>query len=524
MITTDSYMELYGTLIGWYFYDQSWRLIVGSGLIFVLAIYWFYTNWRGPATSQEARAGFSTSVSRMEWDVYGGILIIFLFAWPVVPLTVNQLEFELQDGQRVNVNDNPSTFDGFFPDGEFTDIKVPLFWHGAMRITAGINTALIDAAPQALDFRKALTTLDYGFIKEPRLRHEVDRFYQECYRPALAKYQNWQNAIGVASIAPEDGREPFWPGSRTMRDLYAWPGCPVQQCGARLRAELPVRGFQPDPARDVEPEYQGNTQTPKSLLGRPYCTEWWEDSENGLRKRLLDVARAEDMEPGFLTTVFRNLTVAQEDDIAIRRLLENRPVLSTVNSQTAYANADRTFLGRVANRVTTLVGIELSTLFKSSGLYAWIRALPIMQGLLLMIFYTSAAFLMVLPGMRLQSLVALFVGFFTIKFLSVLWHYAYWIEQFFIGSIVDKDMLGVVVRGQTLDSQVLNYVLLFAYFLVPMAFVTLMGFVGYRAAAGINAVASAGGQEAARAGDTGTRAGLNAAKAVVLRSGPRKAK
>ncbi len=513
MITTDSYMELYGTLIGWYFYDQSWQLIVGTGLVFLLVFFWIYTNWRGPATSQEARAGFGTSVSRMEWDVYGGILIIFLFAWPVVPLTVNQLEFELENGQRVDINENPSTFDGFFPDGTFPDVRVPVFWHGAMQILAGVNSALIGATPEIQDFRKALTTLDYGFIKDPQLRQEVDRFYEECFRPALARYQNAKEGV---EIDIDDGSEPFWPGSRSLWNWYGRGGCPagVQGCQPALRAESPVSGFPTAVGRDVEPEYFGVDDARRSTVGRPYCTQWWGQSGTGLDNRLLQVARDQGMEVGFLASLFTGLSQIEENDIAVRRLLENRPVLSTTNSQTAYADSDRGLIAGLANRAVNIVGIEISTILRSSGLYGGIRVLPILQGLLLMLLYASAAFLMLLPGFRLASLVALLTGLFAIKFLSVLWHYAYWIEQFFIGTVIDEDMLAVQVHGQILDGQLINYLLLFSYAVLPAAFMVLMGVVGFRAASGITSAIGSAGQNAARAGDLGTKVTATAGSRV----------
>ncbi|MEM7705449.1 MAG: conjugal transfer protein TraG N-terminal domain-containing protein [Pseudomonadota bacterium] len=520
MITADSYMELYGTLIGWYFYDRAWELVVGSGLIFLLAFYWVYINWRGPATSQEARAGFATSVAKMEWEVYTGIILIALFAWPVVPLSVTQIEFELENGQRVNADNNPSVFDGFFPDGEFQDIRVPLFWHGAMQIVAGINSAIIGASPDIPNFRRALTTLDYGYIRDPKLRHEVDRFYGECFRPALARYQNAQNSARPFDLASSDGNEPFWPGSLSMRVLYGRPNCRNSTCLPVLRADEPVSGFPIDAARDVEPEFRGSDAQRRSAHGRPFCGEWWSDADNGLRSRLLEVGEIQGMGPGFLSSVFTDIDPEEEADITVRRLLENRPVLAATNSQVGYANTDRSFIGGILNRATAIVGIEVSTFFKSTGLYGWIRALPIVQGLMLMLLYATAAFLMLLPGMRLQTLVALFVGFFTIKFISVLWHFAYWIEQFFIGTVIDEDVLAVRVHGQALDSQILNYLLLFSYAAIPAAFTVLMGFVGFRAASGVSGAVGSSANSMREAGDVGARISARAGVRVAG-TGPR---
>ncbi|MGH2621022.1 MAG: conjugal transfer protein TraG N-terminal domain-containing protein, partial [Anaerolineales bacterium] len=69
-MTVESFFELYLAIFGWQQYNQIWTIVTGTGLAYLPFLIILLLNIIGPMTSQETRDAATTSVKRMEVDLF----------------------------------------------------------------------------------------------------------------------------------------------------------------------------------------------------------------------------------------------------------------------------------------------------------------------------------------------------------------------------------------------------------------------------------------------------------------------
>ena len=481
MIKTFGYQELYSTILGWFYYDSISTFIIKSGLILLIPISIIVISYYKTKTSTQYKAGVESSVNNVQMQMLTAVAVILFLFVPYVDLEVNSIEFDLRNGEVANLVSNDSTFHGEINLNEYQNVKVPIGWYVLMQITSGVNTYILKLFPNTTNIRENLTKLKYINITDRKIYNEVKRFENECYAKAL-KYFDKQSttkldAMGINVELPEDD---YWLGSEAMMRMYgnnaSLVSCATSDiCPPLFRADKPVKGYAKQ-YRDVDAEYQAG-----ETIGRPLCSDWWQNSlKDKLLTNIKNSKTYNDIEPSFLSTFFSGLN---KDDLILRRVLSNTNRIDLVNPTMQYADSNRFTNGNVQAIAGTL-GVKYAGAIDSSKTYAMTRSLPIIQGDVLLLFYFVLPIIIILTGFSFAKVLSIALGFFSIKFLTVIWHLVYWLDEFYIAGIVKKGLeinshYLINVDGGSFDRGVHQYLLMFGYYVFPLIFLTYMSMFGY---------------------------------------------
>lgn len=195
----------------------------------------------------------------------------------------------------------------------------------------------------------------------------------------MARFMD-DNATLPPTVASDDI---YWPGSKYF----------LQSGGyyERYQARIEVPGFPYDPDRDLE--YNPEIYIP--LNGRPYCNNWWTDPEDGLRQALIEQIEpaAFDQFRTVLPTIVGGITAQDAEDLAIKTLFKREKTnLTGLSNLEAYAPGG--FQG-VYNRLAGQAGSWLEAISFYPKMYMVKVAAPIIQSMVLMMFYMLLPFALV---------------------------------------------------------------------------------------------------------------------------------
>ncbi|MCP4994227.1 MAG: conjugal transfer protein TraG, partial [Gammaproteobacteria bacterium] len=253
-------------------------------------------------------------------------------------------------------------------------------------------------------------------------------FFSQCYIPARSKFQAEQPSTpAINTLLTTYGRDdPDWMGSHVYRNTSGYYD--------RLRPANQVPGWAYNPARDTEYD-----PTSPPTWGKPTCKQWWEQGAVGLRKKLIDEADATSAGfSGLVVAVAPTLASEQQNDAVAKTVLTNSPPSWSNNDLVAH-NTGSTGLLSTAENITkgglasggTLVA---SALF-SVTITAILQALPMVQAVMLLGMYALLPMVVVLSRYSISMMVVGAMAIFTVKFWSVLWYLALWVDQNLIQSM-----------------------------------------------------------------------------------------
>lgn len=528
----DSYLELYTTMFGWAIFDQFFTLILKSGLIFIPFIIHAWENTRGPTESQESKDAWAVSINKMAWDYMVAIMIVIVALWPRFQITPQVIAFPDPSG---TVNPSQSVGGYTFLSSEVANlngvVKIPGWWRVAYSITGGINHAALSSMPDYDDARTIAGTVAQLYVDDFSLRQEYADFNAMCYLPARARLKNWatdgSKRIDAKALNDKYGSAGFdWAGGRGYVETPGLYGmCNMANC-ASLRATRPVTGWPAQSktvingksyARDIDRPYQyshwkdgecvgmseSQCQSKVMSVGTPYCIEWWNSQGEGgkplgLKQRIFNKADLMTSKLGWfegLTTLFNE---PLEQDIVVKRMLKNTPgsiVSTNYAASSSIARGDGLFT-KIQEGSINLVKASTATATTTSaavvvGLvsYPMIQALPIFQAMLLFVLVALMPFLLMFAEFRMQALWHLTIAFFTIKFWSVLWGLASWVDNVMLYTMYSQDdtqltanTLEMIWNNQTTVRALMEIITTVMYLFIPGLFSLMMGVAGIRVA------------------------------------------
>lgn len=496
-IGVQSFPELFTMLIGWSLYDQLWTLLSQTGLAFLPFIGIVLRNIAKPYESQETKDAATTSLRRMEIDVIGTLLIIFLGVSPFIPLNASMVSYTpVCQAKGANDSYHPGDTNTTW-DSAFTlpqqDIRVPLWWYAVISVSEGFASSANTMVACVPNLRKMVTEVSMAEITDPSLKQELQQFELQCYIPARTQYlqDNQNNASTLQSI--NNDRQQFgvddteWLGSHGFQDTYY----------QNLRASQPVPGFQYDPNQDI------NADTNKSnppAYGTPSCSDWWNDSENGLKTRLYD-ALPKTFSDEFPTFFANDPNGILKDDV-IRRLV--------MNSDSGYQKGNNTVGDWGYSHLAESLGSWFSQLSTYPKLYAAAQAAPIIQALLLLMIYTFLPFALVFTGYKPSSFLTGAAILFSMIFWSFIWHLVSWTDTTLMNALYGDSWFAKQSPSATLADMITGTLIIVApifWFSFMSAMGVAIGDVVARAFSGMNQVSD-------RAADEGSQAVKAAAKEV----------
>ncbi len=307
-------------------------------------------------------------------------------------------------------------------------MNIPVWWYAVLSMTSGFNHAVVEGLPTAADMRTYEQQARLATIADPRLRQEVSDFFSQCYIPARSKYQAERPATAAvnASLTTYGPDDPDWMGSHVYRNTTGYYDT--------LRPTTQIAGWAYNAARDTEYD-----PAAPPTWGKPYCKEWWEDGSIGLREKLINEADATSAGfSGLVVAVAPALASEQQNDAVARTVLTNSPPTWSNNDLVAHNSGSTGLLSTVEN--VAKGGLAAGGVLTASALFsvtmtAVLQALPMVQAVLLLGIYALLPMVVVLSRYSISMMVVGAMAIFTVKFWSVLWYLAMWVDQNLIQSM-----------------------------------------------------------------------------------------
>ena len=507
-MTLDSYLELFTTLFGWVFYNILWDVLSGTGIVYLPFLGILIDHWREPAEGGEFGTAPGLSLRRMEIELFIALLVVVLAGQPaaLTPLDAGTLSYTppptLNDPAPVRATPGApqSTVGANGFSGSPATVNLPVWWYAVLAMASGLNHAVVEGLPSAADLRTYEQQARLATIADPRLCREVSEFFSQCYVPARSKYQAERPATHairmlLGTYGPDD---PDWMGSHVYRET---PGYYTV-----LRPSTPVPGWAYQPTRDTEYD----PGAPPSW-GRPWCRQWWEESSIGLRRKL--VAQADATSAGFsalVVAVAPGLAGEQHQDAVARTVLANAPPVWSNNDLVSNNTAATGWLGTTESWIRgglAAGGVVAASALFSVTVTAAVQALPMMQAVLLLGIYALLPMVVVLSRYSVSMMVTGALAIFTVKFWSVLWYLALWVDQNLIRSMYPDVNVFLQVFANPgehdLKRMLLNMITTSLYLGLPLLWSAMMAWAGVhigRSIASATSPLSRGGDDAGRLG------------------------
>lgn len=505
-MSVTSYLELYLAIFGWYMYDDIWLILNDTGIAYLPFIGMFIKNIIEPLKSQEAKDAAGTSLKRIEIDMVAMLTVVVLAAQPFITLTFGKLNYVKACPTVTSVNAGASgtsydkSFEGTLATIGDGTVKIPIWWYGVIAISGGINNATILRIPCETDLRFLRYRLNSARIKSPKLRREAQKFYKDCFAPAIDDYVEKN---GIADIGNTND---IWIGSKHLVDnLYG-----------NYRSKSKIIGFLYDSNRDLE--YMAEVHIP--TYGKPTCKEWWQDGTYGLRVKLLEQIPVEVLVD---LSSSGQLGATETRDAAVRMLTVNESrSLTALQNPNVYSNPG--FLSSVSGAVSgagALLDVELETATYLPKIYLIKMAAPMIQAVLLMMVYMFMPFVLLFSSYRMGTMIFMSIVIFSIKFWTVLWAVSHWLDNHLITSLkpatgswydgffgIGPSMPGDVILSDAL----IMFITGALYIVAPLFWAGALGWAGYEIGNSINKAASDLGSSAHAAGAKGGGGTYSAAK------------
>ena len=195
-----------------------------------------------------------------------------------------------------------------------------------------------------------------------------------------------------------------------------------------LRPANQITGWAYNAARDTEYD-----PAEPPVWGKPTCKQWWEDAAIGLREKLINEADATSAGfSGLVVAIAPALAGEQQNDAVAKTVLTNAPPSWSSNELVAN-NASGSGLFNTAGSIVK-GGLATGGVITASALFsvtmtAVLQSLPMVQAIMLLGIYALLPLVVVLSRYSIAMMVVAGMAIFTIKFWTVLWYLAMWVDQ-----------------------------------------------------------------------------------------------
>jgi hypothetical protein len=459
-IGVQSFPELYTTLMGWHLYDQLWNLLSKTGLAFLPFIGMLLRNIGQPYTSQETKDAPSTSLRRVEVDLFMMLSLIFFGASPVMAMNPTLISYTpvcQTQGQNntYHPGDTGTTWDKAFTL-PIDDARVPIWWYAVMSVSEGFASSANTMVSCIPDLRKMVTEVNTTQITDPALKQEVQQFEENCYIPARTQYLQDTHANSPNTNAINDARKQYgdddadWLGSHGFQQTYY----------QNLHAQQPVQGFPYNQAEDINAE--SNKSNPPAY-GTPDCNTWWNDPQNGLKTRVYNALPQNFSE---YQSFFQNDDKGTLKDSVIKN------IVSHVDN--GYQAANTTIGDDGYSHFTSAIGSWFSQLTTYPKLYAAAQAAPIIQALLLLMIYTFLPFALVFTGYKPSAFITGAILIFSMIFWSFIWHLVTYVDTTLMNALYGDSWFSQQTPQATLADMITAILIIVA----PLFWFSFMGAMG----------------------------------------------
>ncbi len=497
LFTTD-YLEYYLTLLGWIIHNGIWAVLVSSGVFAIPFVAIIIQEWLKARAegADEGNKGALSSV-RIENRVWVAIVVVMFAGIPFIDVGLNTIQYVQARSAQCQVSVPQPSDTGWsqsFSTLNNQSARVPVWWAFMHALSRAITGASVAAIPCGTDLRQIRMEVNATRIDDPVLAQEVADFTHDCYGPARAKLFMSRPDLDEAQM-----HDVTWIGSRYFLDNAGYYDT--------YRARTPRDGWAYDSNRDA-----GLAQVP-SGAGYPTCRQWWSDSGNGLRARLL-----EQVDPSLLNRLAGwagFLSRAEVDDSVIRTIASPRQQkLNQGSVYTDYGGQIDKTLPNIINRAASDVGMAVGGLAYFPAMDVVRQALPMVLAFLKMALVICIPMVLLIGTYDLKTVVTLTVVQFALFFTDFWLQLARWIDSTILDALYGwgwgwnrphTNFDPLIGLNNTFGDMLLNFVMGAMFLVLPGFWVAALGWVGFRAGHTIQGMAE-GTKGGAQAGGKGAGA------------------
>ncbi len=453
-----SYPELYTLLIGWDLYGKLWTVLTQTGIAFLPFVAMLIRNFAKPYQSQESKDAAGTSLRRMQLELMATLLLIVLGVVPCFSITASTVSYTpLCHAQNsVHAGDTGTTWDKAFAIPQ-TEIRVPVWWYAVIAVSEGVTSAANTMIGCVPNLRKNVTQVDMAQISDPQIKTELQQFAQMCYAKARLQYYRDVQDNHLATVTPVQAAlkeygvaDLNWFGSHALQNVY--------YKNPDFKAQTPIPGFTYNPNNDLNADL--NRDHPPQF-DTPNCYTWWNDVDQGLKKRLYDV-----MPKSFWDDVSHYFVNAEvEQDHVLQHLIQNTDLgYQLANDQTAQQGLwSLSRFGSLINQFDAY-----------PKLYAAVEAAPIIQALLQLLVYVFLPLGLVFSSYRAGSFVTGAMIIFSLIFWSFIWHLVGFADHTLMQALYGESWFAKQSPSATLADLITGTLIIVA----PLFWFSFMGAIG----------------------------------------------
>jgi len=503
LYTTD-YLEYYLTLVGWIVNNGIWNILVASGAFALpfLAIViheWLRARAEG---ADEGNKGVLSSM-RIENRVWVAVVVIMFAGIPFIPVEFNTIKFDTTRSAQCQVNVPQPADTGW--SKSYTALNnqsalVPVWWFFMHALSKAVTSAAVAAIPCGTDLRQMRMDIDSTRIDDPVLAQEIADFTHDCYGPARAKL-----FMNRPTLSEEQMNDVTWIGSSYFLNTGGFYDT--------YHSSTPRTAWPYDANRDA-----GLAQV-DSGGGYPMCGQWWVDSSESLRSRLLA-----QVDPDLLSRVARwagFLTQNEVNDSMIRAIASPRQ--QKMNQGQIYADYGGQASMTVPNIVTrgaADVGLAVGSLGYFPAMDVVRQALPMVLSLLKMALVICIPLVLLVGTYDLKAVMTVSCVEFALFFVDFWFQLARWIDSTVLDALYGwgfgadrphtnfNPLMGL---NNTFGDMLLDFVMGTMFIVLPGFWVAALGWVGVNAGTALRGLSDAT-TDAKNAGRSGAGTGMKLVK------------
>jgi hypothetical protein len=540
-----SYLEFYTTMYGLKAGEQFFGLFWGLGLFKLpFAVVAIMTFWEGVTRGGHDGAWFAVRMLGARFAAM--YLTMLLFVWPAGNLDLGVLKYDPPPQfDTVNAPEPEQTFGsalsvqnagqkGFAlstylsTNSSSFNIRVPIMARLSMMVGHGMNRATTKVLPDQLSMRLLDQGLSSLRIGNPTLKNDLVAFNQQCYIPAVNKFQNFWRESGKPQ-ALIDRQEKWtiqdvgWIGSRILLETEGlYKPCPnPANCGSSLQASTPVSGFPYSTARDGEPM----AYTTATTWGRPYCDQWWSNIKQQIFIELdgqNTVAKLNTIYSGAAILWYSTESYSAEEQV-VRWALSRSNTDEFFSDDLAYStgkvksdNLAKT-ISKKATEAIAWTGTIVSQPFASAETLVLNNMTQIIQAITLLILYMLLPFVALFSGMNVKVMATYCILIISVLGWQMWWTIVMWVDANLILTMYPASPMSTF--GEDLGSKrlLLDRVTNGAATYGPVIWSFLLSFAGYKGMEAFSKLTGEMGQNAKATARRAAEAGVQIAKQVVTK-------
>ena len=498
LYTTD-YLEYYLTLVAWIINNGIWNVLVATGIFALpfLAIVvqeWLKARAEG---ADEGNKGVLSSM-RIENRVWVAIVVIMFVGIPVIPVDLSTIQFDRTRSTQCQVNvplPSETNWSASFTTLNNQSAHVPVWWFFMHSLSKAVTGAAVAAIPCGTDLRQMRMEIDSTRIADPVLAQEVADFTHDCYGPARARL-----FMSRPTLSDEQMNDVTWIGSRFFLDTAGFYDT--------YRSRAPRDAWPYDDARDA-----GLAEV-SSGGGYPSCRQWWLDSGDGLRDRLLA-----QVDPSLLSRLGQwagFLSQTQADDSVIRAIASPRhQVMNQGHIYTDYGGQIGMTLPNVATRTVSDLGLTVGSIGMFPAMDVVRQALPMILSFLKMALVICIPLVLIFGTYDLRTVVTVTAVQFSLFFVDFWFQLARWIDSTILNALYGwhsphSNFNPLMGLNNAFGDMLLNFVMATMFIILPGFWVIALSWAGIRTGNILSGFIT-GTSDAKSAGGSGSRMALAAA-------------